>query len=247
MWCLSALVLAIALGGCAGPPPEPPAAVQDADAYAMQWPREVRGGRGTPFEGAIIDEEWIFDSPGAAGWDASPLPRPEIEGGIRRYRMRYVQLIIEAGACADPRLRSTLPDSVRVMTESVDLTGCGGPRPVPAGVADTHWQVLRLGSEAAPRGGSPTIFAFGSEGSVGGTHACNDVGIAARWAEDRFIQPAAGEAWIQGTLVGCQGPDVDFGARFWSAMHRAVSWQRRGDRLKILFSDGSDAELRLIV
>lgn len=243
MWGWAALVPAIALGGCAEPPPEPPAPVQDADAYAMQLPRD---GPGTPFEGAIIDGEWVFDSPGAAGWNASPLPPAEIEGRTRRYRMRHIQLLIEAGACADPRLRPTLPDRVRVTTGSVDLSGCGGPRPAPAGVVDTHWQVLRLGSEAAPKGGSPTLFAFGSEGSVGGTHACNDVSIAARWADGRFVHPQ-GEPWIEGTLVGCEGPDVEFGGRFWSAMHRAVSWRRRGDRLTIRFSDGSDAELRLIV
>jgi heat shock protein HslJ len=238
-----ALVAAIALGGCAEPPPEPPAPVQDAGAYAMQLPRD---GPGTPFEGAIIGGEWIFDSPGAAGWDALRLPPPETEGATRRYRTKYVQLAIEAGACGVPHLRPTLPDGVRVTSVGVDLSGCGGPRPAPAGVADTHWQVLRVGGESAPKGGSPTIFAFGSEGRVGGTHACNDVGIAARWAEGRFIHPA-GEPWIEGTMVGCEGPDVEFGGRFWSAMHRAVSWQRRGDRLTILFSDGRDAELRLIV
>lgn len=243
MWGRAALVLAIALGSCDGPSPDPPPVAQDADAYAMQLPR---GGPGTPFKGAIIAGEWIFDTPGGAGWVALRLPSAEIEGGTRRYRMKYVHLTIEAGACADPRLRPTLPDRVAMQDETLDLSGCGGPRRAPARVADTYWQVLRLGEAPAPESGSPTMFAFGGDGSLSGTDACNDVSIAARWADGRFVHPQ-GEPWINSTMVGCEGPEVEFGGRFWSAMHRAVSWQRRGDRLTIRFSDGSDAELRLIV
>jgi hypothetical protein len=205
-----------------------------------------RGGPATPAKGAIVGGEWIYDTPTGAGWFAARLPSPEESGGDRVYQVGSLRLSIRAGACGDAALRGAYPDAVSVSGGDSGYRGCGGARRPPAGVQDSHWQVLRLGSAAAPADASPTIFTFAQGGGVGGTLACNDVGIATRWSEGRFSQPA-GDQWLEGTMVGCEGPAVEFGRKFWSAMRRAERWERLGDRLKILFSDGSDAELRLIL
>jgi hypothetical protein len=236
-------LLLLWLAACAEEQSPRPQPVADPGAYAMLL---RPGGQAAPYKGAIIGGEWIWDTPGAAGWAAVALPVPEREEKARRYRLRRVELKIEPGACANPELRRTLPDRVTVSDETGPVDGCGGPRQVPAQVAGTHWQVLRLGRSPAPGQGAPTIFTFAAGGGLGGTLACNDVGIGARWTEEGFEQPG-GDRWIEGTAVGCEGPDVQFGQRFWDAMYRATSWQRRGDRLRIVFSDGSDAELRLIL
>lgn len=247
---LIAFALAVVVGGCEDPEtvappvqaPERATIEADSDAYAMLMPRDL----GTPSKAAIIDGEWIFDTPTAAGWAALPLPAPEIDGNKRDYRLKYFRLTIERGACADPRLRPTLPDGVAISSDHSELSGCGGPRQASAEVAGAHWQVLRIGAKRAPKDASPTIFTLSTNGGVGGTLACNDVGIATRWTDRRFVQPRKG-GWIEGTAVGCHGPAVDFGQLFWAAMYRAVSWTRRGDRLMIRFADGSDAELRLVL
>jgi hypothetical protein len=254
---LSLILLIIATMGCSGPiaspaPPDKPAAAvadsADAEAedgaYAMLLTRQ---GPGLPWKGAVVEGEWIFDTPTQAGWTAAVLPTPRIEGERRIYQLRYLRLTIEPGACRDPQLRPRLPDRVTVAGDSSETSGCGGPRVVPGSVEDTHWQVLRLGDEPAPKSESPTLLAFASGGGLGGTHACNDVGITSQWSEGGFVHAAPGERSIGGTLVGCPSAAADFGQRFWAAMFTAVSWQRKGNRLRIVFADGSDAQLRLIL
>jgi len=254
---ISLIALPVALLGCSGPVAAPPQsdkpavaladsvdAEADGGAYAMLLTRQ---GPGLPWKGAVVEGEWIFDTPTQAGWTAAALPTPRIEGARRIYQLRYLRLTIEPGACADPQLRSRLPDRVFVAADSSETSGCGGPRVVPAGVEDTHWQVLRFGGEAAPQSDTPTLLAFASGGGLGGTHACNDVGITSRWSESGFVHAPPGERSIGGTLVGCHGAAADFGQRFWAAMFKAVSWRRQGERLRILFTDGSEAELRLIL
>jgi heat shock protein HslJ len=245
-----AVVLAIAVGGCEGPAPVAPpapapkqAAVEtDADAYAMMMPRDP----GTPSIGAIIGGEWIYDTPTGAGWFAGRLPPPRMDGNKRRYRLKHLELTIEPGACAHQRLRPTLPDRVEVTGGDTEFSGCGGPRPPSTDVRGKYWQVMRLGATPAPREGAPTIFVLSDNGGVGGSLACNDMGIGTRWTDGRFVQPV-GDNWIEGTAVGCEGPSVEFGDLFWAAMSRAVSWRREGDRLRIVLDDGTEAELRLIL
>jgi heat shock protein HslJ len=247
-------LIALALGGCDRPGAEPAsvrppatAPVQaDSDAYAMLIARDVRGGPALPSKGAIIGGDWLYDTPTGAGWFAARLPAPETAAGTRRYRLERLQLTIEPGACADPRLRAAFPDRVTVTGGDQNHSGCGGPRVTSADVRGTHWQVVQLAGKAAPAGGAPTVFTFAEDGRVGGSLACNDVGIGARWTDNGFQHPS-GQPFIEGTAVGCQGPDVHFGNRFWSAMHQAVSWHREGTRLRIRFADRTDAELRLIL
>jgi META domain len=240
----AAAILAFALTACDGPIPMPSGAVKDADAYATLL---EAGGAASPLKGAIIGGEWIFDSPGAAGWSAVTLPPPEIAAGRRRYQLKHAELTIEPGGCADAKLRPELADRVLFIAESAEFSGCGGPRQSSANVAGTHWQVLRLGAVPAPEQAGPTIFSFGKDGGIGGTLACNDVSIGTRWTQERFLQPDGAEQFVEATLVGCEGPAVDFGRLFWSAMPRAVWWRRDGDRLRIVLADRSEAELRLIL
>ena len=96
--------------------------------------------------------------------------------------------------------------------------GCNGRGRLPAEIAGTTWELVRIGGEVAPEGRSPAAtLEFGANGSLGGTLACNDGDIRTSWtANGGFV---AGGPGFEQTAIGCNDPAVEaFGTRFWQAM-----------------------------
>lgn len=222
----------------------PPGPAAHDSAYAIRGVGQ--SGHGTDWSAVILDGRILLDSPTSAGWASIEAPEPRIEGDRRIYRTRYLTLTIEAGACALATYRIQHPDRVTIDWDAGRFQGCGGPRRPAAQIAGTWWELLRIGSESAPAGRAPAaILHFGPNGGLGGTLSCNDGGIRRSWTDAGFAGRADG---FEQTAVGCNDPAGEvFGMRFWTGMMTATAWRRTGDRLTVIFADGTEAELRYLL
>jgi heat shock protein HslJ len=207
------------------------------------------GANGWPRFRAVLEPgQLLLRSPTSAGWYAIALPPPREERAPRRltYHAGTKTLTMELGACAIPAYRERLPNRAVLEWDGGRFEGCNGPGRLPARMGDTYWELLRMGSEAAPQGRSPAaVLTFGRDGSLGGTLACNDGGIETRWTEAGGF--TAGRPGFTQTAIGCADAAEAFGRRFWEAMPTARSWRREGARLLVTFADGTEAELRYLL
>ena len=242
-----AAMLAALLGACAP---------DDQGTIPVEVAREVHpvilgqpGENGWPRFRAILEPgKLLLRSPTSAGWYNIALPPPLQETAPRRltYRAGTTTLTMELGACTIPAYRERLPNRAILEWDGGRFEGCNGPGRLPARMGDTHWELLRIGSEAAPQGRSPAaVLTFGRNGRLGGTLGCNDGGIETRWTEAGGF--TAGEPGFMQTAIGCMDAAEAFGRRFWNAMPTARSWRRDGARLFITLADGGEAELRYLL
>ncbi|HEY5723013.1 MAG TPA: META domain-containing protein [Allosphingosinicella sp.] len=243
-----ALFLVAALGGCA------PAAQDEAEPDLKHRARPIilgsPGPNGVPqWSAVIVPGRLLLDSPTSAGWYSLPLPSPVEETAPRRltYAGDRITLVGEIGACDIPEYRELLPNRFTLSWDGGNFVGCNGRGILPVKMAGTVWELVRIGTEKAPEGLSPAAtLLWGESGSLGGTLACNDGGIKTRWApRGRFVPGPPG---FEQTAMGCNDPEASaFGARFWDRLATARSWNHAGDRLWIVFADGTEAELRFLL
>ena len=247
------LVALCALGACApdgqeelGPEDLAPEIAREIHPIILGRP----GPNGSPQWRAVIEPgRLLLDSPTSAGWYAIALPPPRQEAAPRR--LTYVAgttiLTMELGACTIAAYRARLDNRATLEWDGGRFDGCTGPGLFPASIGGTYWELMRIGSEAAPEGRSPPAILFlGRDGSRGGTLACNDGGIRTRWTQaGEFV---AGPPGFEQTAMGCNDPAVEaFGTRFWQGLMTARSWRRQASRLRIIFTDGTEAELRFLL
>jgi heat shock protein HslJ len=253
--CLIVLVAA-ALSACA-PAGQDPADQSRADEIEPPRPDSVAGymfrGRERPnwgpgWRGVILDGRILLDSPTSAGWAAVAAATPAEDGNRRTYTTPRLRLVIEAGACPIAGERALLPDRVTIDWDGGGFDGCGGPRTLSEDMAGTIWEVLSVGGVPAPVGRAPAAtLIFGNEGALGGTLACNDGGIRTVWTASGGFQ-ASRDRGFESTAVGCNDPAAEaFGGRFWHSLVTARSWRRDGERLTIVFADGTEARLRYLL
>lgn len=130
------------------------------------------------------------------------------------------------------------------------LAGCGTPRP-PEGhpIADRHWGLRQLpGAKIRRSDREAATVRFQKDGHVDGTALCNSISTGLRWTSERNARAGAiandrADPWIQ-TAVGCSPtPDDDLAGAFWDRMATARRWMLQGRALRIIFQDGSTAEL----
>ena len=240
-------LLAVLLGACAR---------ESEKELPVDVAREVHpiilgqpGPNGWPRFRAVLEPgRLLLRSPTSAGWYGIALPPPREEAAPRRltYHVGTTTLTMELGACAIPAYREQLPNRAILEWDGGRFEGCNGPGRLPASMGDTYWELMRIGSEAAPQGRSPAaVLAFARDGGLGGTLACNDGGIETRWtAEGGFTRGPPG---FMQTAIGCMDAAEAFGRRFWNAMPTARAWRRDGARLYITFADGTEAELRYLL
>jgi heat shock protein HslJ len=237
-----------ALAACA------PAGQSDPEPDLEREPRPIIMGRPGPngvpeWRAVIVPGRLLLDSPTSAGWYALPLPQPREETAPRRltFATAQVTLVGEIGACSIPGYRDALPNLFTLHWDGGRFIGCNGRGRLPAGMEGTVWELVRLGNEAAPDGRSPAAtLAWGADGSLGGTLACNDGGIRTTWTADGGFE--RGEPGFEQTAMGCNDPQASaFGARFWESLTTARSWRHDRDRLRITFADGTEAELRFLL
>ncbi len=139
-------------------------------AHSGDWSAVILGGR------------FLLDSPTSAGWYSAPLPPPRLDGARRTFAFERMALTLEPGACALESHGGTLADRVMLEWDGGRFEGCGGPRPDPAEIAGTVWELVRIGDDRPPAGRSPAAtLIFGRNGGLGGTLSCNDGGIRAIW------------------------------------------------------------------
>ena len=253
----SSVFLAAFAGACA--PAVSNEARNAAAATESAPPQAAAGGLGyivrghprtgwTPGWAAVkLADRLLLDSPTSAGWYAVALPEPRIDGRRQTFAAERLTFTIEPGACALREVHPNLPDRITLAWDSGEFEGCGGPRMPPREVADTVWELVRIGGDPAPQGRSPAAtFIFGANGSVGGTLACNDGGIRSTWTSaGGFV---AGSPGFEQTAMGCNDPAAEaFGRRFWNAMQTARAWRRDGERLIVTFADGTQAELSYLL
>lgn len=242
-----AAILAALLGACTS---------GDEEKLPLEVAREVHpiilgqpGPNGWPRFRAVLEPgRMLLRSPTSAGWYNIALPPPLQESAPRRltYRAGTTTLVMELGACNIPAYRERLPNRAILEWDGGRFEGCNGRGTLPAGMHDTYWELMRIGSDAAPQGRSPAaVLAFGRDGRLGGTLGCNDGGIETRWTEGGGF--TAGPPGFMQTAIGCTDAAEAFGRRFWNAMPTARSWRRDGARLFVTFADGSEAELRYLL
>lgn len=244
------MLLLLALAACARPAdqrlPENgisrPAA---APPYVIRGQERPNWGPG--WRAVIEGGDLLLDSPTSAGWYRARLSEPAVVSGRRIYRADGLTLIIENGACGLAGYRAELPDKILFEWDAGRFEACGGPRrPPPADLTNTHWELMKIGNEPAPRGRTPAaIVSFTPNDWIFGTEACNDTGAPVRWIGGRFI-------WLRNgggrTDMGCNDEAaMAFGNRFWTLMRNAKSWRVDGERLLIALPDGSLAELRYLL
>ena len=197
----------------------------------------------------LVPGRLLLDSPTSAGWHVVALPPPREEAAPRRltFANDRINLVMELGACAIPEYREALPNRAVLHWDGGRFEGCNGRGTLPAGIAGTTWELVRIGGQVAPEGRSPAAtLTFGADGSLGGTLACNDGGIRTSWTANGGF--TAGEPGFEQTAIGCNDPAVEaFGMRFWQSLTRARSWHRFQHRLRITFADGTGAELRYLL
>lgn len=232
----------VALVACASGKAPSPAPQIDPSTYAFDIPGEPERTRDG--HGIIIGDRIIYRTPGGAGWYQATIDARLANGNTRRLRIGDTTVTIEARGCPGNTAR---PDKVTMRFSPNVYRGCGGPRIIPGSIGGTTWTLRELDRQRAPGGGSSAAtLTFASDGSIGGTSACNDVGGGLRWRPGHFEQII--DAGSIMTLVGC--PDqqsVEFGGRFWGRMTQARTWTRDGARLWVTFADGSRAGLALIL
>ena len=246
----AALIPIVLLAGCIPVaeevPREPEAATNEpVAAYAIRGQDRPNWGPG--WRAVILDGRILLDSPTSAGWYSVPLPEARIADGRRTFAAGPLTLAIEEGACRLSELGAALPDRILLDWDGGRFEGCGGARALPSQIAGTVWELVGIGGDPAPSGRSPSAtLIFGRNGSLGGTLSCNDGGIRATWtASGGFV---AGPDGFESTAMGCNDPAGEaFGRRFWHGLSTARSWRRDGDRLRITFADGSQAELRFLL
>lgn len=110
-----------------------------------------------------------------------------------------------------------------------------------SGIAGTNWTLRALDGAPAPDGDTSATLAFGRDGSVVGTLACNSAGGVIEWSADGDFTGL--DAPIIITTVGCGNQDaqIALGDRFWSRLRPGSSWTREADTLAIRFADGGRA------
>ena len=214
--------------------------------YMMRGPR--REGMGNDWRAVITPNRMLLASPTSAGWYVEPRPPVRVEQDRQVFRTERMTVAIEPGACALARHRDLLPDRVSLDWDGGSFEGCGGPRPGPAGIADTVWELVRVGHQIPPPDRSPAAtLGFAADGGVGGTQVCNNVGSNLRWRPDGSFARIPDRPGFASTLIGCYGPGHAISQRFWEMMARATSWRRDGERLFIADSRGETAELRFLL
>lgn len=222
-----------------------PVASEPVD-YIMRGPGHE--GIGNAWSAAMTADRILLASPTSAGWYVDPRPRPAIDQGRHVFRTPRLMLAIEPGACDLPRHRALLPDRVSLEWDGGSFAGCGGPRLGPTGLAGTVWELVRLGNDLPPVDRSPAAtLAFASDGGVGGTQVCNNIGSNLRWRPDGGFDRRRDEPAFMGTQIGCFGPSHAFSQRFWEMMARVTRWRRVGERLFVTGADGETAELRFLI
>lgn len=209
---------------------------------------EPRANRTPGWSAVRFGNELLLRSPTSAGWHRVALPAARALGRVQSYAADRLRLTVEPGACALREAYPNLPDRIRLDWDGGHFEGCGGPRTPPAGIAGTTWELARIGGKAAPSGRSPAAtLVFGENGALGGTLNCNDGGIQARWTGAGSFVPGRERGFLQ-TAIGCPDPPLEaFGRRFWNGMESARSWRRDGERLLVIFDDGTQAELRFLL
>jgi heat shock protein HslJ len=228
------------------PEAEPAPAPFEPRDYVMRGPR--RDGSGNAWNAVMVDERILLASPTSAGWHVDPRPQAAIEQGRHVFRTARMTVAIAPGACDLAQYRARLPDRVSLEWDGSRFEGCGGPRPRPAGVADTVWELARLGTEPPPADRSPAAtLGFAADGRVGGTHVCNNVGSNLRWRPDGGFDRRRDEPAFMSTAVGCYGPSYPIAQGFWQLMARVTRWRRDGDRLFVTGANGDTAELRFLI
>ncbi|WP_165362081.1 META domain-containing protein [Qipengyuania thermophila] len=137
------------------------------------------------------------------------------------------------------------------------LAGCSGNRaketsakPVDETIAETNWELVALdGAQVPATKPAAAIIAFGPDGSIGGTAACNEGGSPMRWHQGRFaISSNVNTVPLPiFTVMRClDDASSEIGNRFWNRMMTAQTWVRDGRTLKIVFKDARTASLRLL-
>jgi hypothetical protein len=251
-WLLA--TLATVLAACApaardeaqnAPPSEAPPPQPEETAYLIRG--QPRPNWTPGWSAVLAGRRLLLDSPTSAGWYATRLAEARVEGARRVHAGERLTLTVEPGRCTLREVYPALPDRILLEWDGGQFEGCGGPRPAPARIAGTVWELMRIGSDTAPETRSPAAtLLFGADGSLGGTLNCNDGGIDSHWTGDGGFAVRGGGGFMQ-TAIGCFDAGEAFGRRFWNAMLTAEAWRRDGERLFVTFADGSEAELRYLL
>jgi hypothetical protein len=252
----ASLTLLALLAACAEPLPAPeppgqfpepsPPAAPTPPAPVAAAPYEIRGtaDNNRTWAALLTEDRMLLASPSSAGWHVAPRPQPEIAGTSHTFRTDRMTFAIEPGGCGT----APLPDRVTLLWDGGTWQGCGGPRPALDRIADTRWELVRLGTETMPADRSPAAtMSFATDGRVGGSHVCNSIGTWMRWRPDGSFTRTPGEPAFVGTQIGCYGPGHAIGQRFWTLVSTARSWRRDGERLFVTGADGEVAELRFLL
>ena len=216
-----------------------------APAYAVRG--ADRPGWGPGWRAVLGDGVFILDSPTSAGWYRISVSERREEGGHRIVVGDGVSLAIDEGGCRIAAYRDASPDRIRLVWDGGAFEACGGARRSARGdPLGTHWELVKIGAEAAPPGRSPAAtFSFGPNGWVQGTQACNDTGAPIGWRGGRFVHRRDGGGT---TDMACGDPAASaFGRRFWTLMNHARTWRIEGERLYIALPGGLTAELRYLL
>jgi hypothetical protein len=224
--------------------PQPPEAIAAEIAYIIRGSSPPNQGAG--WRAVLFGRRLLLKSPTSAGWYEVRLGEPQAQDRRRIFSGDGLTLTFMLEQCALGEVFPALSDGILLEWDGGRFEGCGGRRGRATGVSGTTWELVQIGAELAPAGRSPAaILVMGEDGSLGGSLACNDGGLRRRWtAEGGFDGRDRG---FEQTAVGCNDAAEAFGRRFWNGMMTATAWRRDGNRLYIVFADGSEAALRYLL
>ncbi len=194
----------------------------------------------------------FFQSPTGAGWNVAAYTETPTSG-VRELNLRALAatLRLTQGNCPDPRMTKQFPQLATLAFDGGAHRACFGSMPLPDGLADTAWMILRHGDAHHPDldgARNVNVLAFSAAGRVGGTIACNDAGIEGLlWGEDGTFTLVGEEQFIAQTEVLCnQARSEEFGGNALQAMLTAERWTIVDDLLIVDLANGDTITARFL-
>jgi len=153
------------------------------------------------------------------------------------YAARRLTLTIAPGPCSDGMSDLTYRDTVTLVADDKNVSGCGGGTVTPASLAGTNWTVTAINGRKTP--GGPGYF-LNLEGSkLSAKFGCNSIGGQFRENGDHLSTSEL----IQ-TQMGCADPAGSFERDANKVLGSNMRAERVGDQNLRLVSEAGSIDLR---
>ena len=198
--------------------------------------------------GVLTPRELTYRSPARSGWYRSGYTA-NVTSGTRELNLkeRSSTLRVMPNKCADEELKDRFPHRVAFAHAGEALTGCAGPisRPksgTPEALPGTIWRIVRVGEKRVPADALPvSVIAFGPDGTLAGTAACNDVTTNLVIRDGKLAPRPEEAANFEITEAECEDPDAAaFGELVYDGLPKADHVHVDGSRLIVALNTGRD-------